>query len=113
MTKQLIEFSLETGDKIVVEVDEPSSETIEPAAIEPGELFAKAKEPLEKALKRMIKPLAVGSSTIVSELQHMEQPADEIEVKFGVKLSGTIGAVLTAGGEANYEVTLKWNQNQS
>jgi hypothetical protein len=43
----------------------------------------------------------------------MNEPADEIEVKFGVKLTGTIGAVLTAGGEASYEVTLKWNHNKS
>jgi hypothetical protein len=113
MTKQLIEFSLENGDTIVVEVEEPTSDAIEPAAIEPGKIAAKAKETLEGALKKMIKPFAVGSSTIVSELQNIAQPADEIEVKFGVKLSGTIGAVLTAGGEANYEVTLKWSKDKS
>jgi hypothetical protein len=113
MTKQLIEFSLENGETIIAEVEEPTSDAIEPIAIEPGQIVAKAKETLEVALKRVIKPLAVGSSTIVSELRNMNEPADEIEVKFGVKLTGTIGAVLTAGGEASYEVTLKWNHNKS
>jgi hypothetical protein len=41
----------------------------------------------------------------------------EIELKFGLKLSlesGTFTGVLgKVGGEANYEVTLKWNKNDN
>jgi hypothetical protein len=113
MPKQLIEFRLENGETIIAEVEEPTSDAIAPIARTPGDIAAKAKETLEGALKKVIKPFAVGSSTIVSELRNINEPADEIEVKFGVKLSGTIGAVLTAGGEASYEVTLKWNSKKS
>ena len=112
MPKQLIEFTLEDGETILAEVEEPTSDAIAPIARIPGHI-AKAKETLEGALKKVIKPFAVGSSTIVSELRNINEPADEIEVKFGVKLSGTMGAVLTAGGEATYEVTLKWNSKKS
>ena len=112
MPKQLIEFRLENGETIIAEVEEPISDAIAPIA-GPGDIAAKAKETLEGALKKVIKPFAVGSSTIVSELRNINEPADEIEVKFGVKLSGAIGAVLTAGGEATYEVTLKWNSKKS
>ena len=107
MPKQLIEFTLEDGETILAEVEEPTSDAIAPIS------RSIVKETLEGALKKVIKSFAVGSSTIVSELRNINEPADEIEVKFGVKLSGTMGAVLTAGGEATYEVTLKWNSKKS
>ena len=44
-------------------------------------------------------------------LNALTDPADEVEVKFSVKLSGEIGAVVTkVGGEATYEITLKWKK---
>ena len=111
MPKQLIEFRLEDGETILAEVEEPTSDAIAPISRSLWDIAAK--ETLEGALKKVIKLFAVGSSTIVSELRNINEPADEIEVKFGVKLSGTMGAVLTAGGEATYEVTLKWNSKKS
>jgi len=33
---------------------------------------------------------------IVSKLRILSEPADELEVKFGFKLSGQVGAVLTS-----------------
>jgi hypothetical protein len=34
-----------------------------------------------------------------------------VEVKFGVKMSAELGAVIASGnGEVNYEITLKWNR---
>ncbi len=40
----------------------------------------------------------------------MEDSADEVEVKFGVKLSGQAGAIITVGGEASYEITMRWTK---
>jgi Trypsin-co-occurring domain 1 len=44
------------------------------------------------------------------KIDALSEPGDEVEVKFGVKLSGQVGAVVTAGAEATYEVTLKWSK---
>ena len=103
--KHLIEFPLENGGSIIVEVDEPESEGGVVRAARPGEIAAKASETFEAALER-IKPAA---GAIIAKLRSLGDSPDEIEVEFGLKLSAQAGAfVASVGGEAHYKVTLKW-----
>jgi hypothetical protein len=47
--------------------------------------------------------------TLKNRLNALTDPADEVEVKFSVKLTAEVGAIIThLGGEATYEITLKW-----
>jgi Trypsin-co-occurring domain 1 len=106
---ELAEFSLEDGTTFLVEIEEPESPTIERVALPSGRMILKAQQTFETALDQ-IKPVA---STIISKLKDLNTPADEVEVKFGIKLTADAGAVFASiGGEVNYEITLKWNQNK-
>jgi Trypsin-co-occurring domain 1 len=106
--KQLAEFSLEDGTKFLVEVEEPESSVIQRVALPTGQIVAKANQSFEQSLET-VKPVA---ASIVNKLKELS--ADEVEVKFGLKLTADAGAVFTTiGGEVNYEITLKWNQNKS
>jgi Trypsin-co-occurring domain 1 len=106
---ELAEFSLEDGTTFLVEIEEPESPTIERVALPSGKMIVKAQQTFEKALDG-IKPVA---STIISKLKDLNTPADEVEVKFGIKLTADAGAVFTSiGGEVNYEITLKWSPNK-
>lgn len=102
--KRIIEFLLEDGSSILVEVDEP----IEDDRISLGDRVVKtAQHTLESALER-VKPVA---SAIMTKVQSLDEPADEVEVKFGIKMSAELGAFIAAGNaEVNYEITLKWNR---
>lgn len=104
--KELAEFSLEDGTKFLVEVDEPEGRAVERVALPSGQMVVKAQQTLEEALDK-IQPVA---STILTRLRTgLTTPADEVEVKFGIKLSAEAGAIFTAvGGEVTYEITLKW-----
>jgi len=105
--KQLAEFALEDGTKFLVEIDEPERATIERAALPSGEMVLKAQQTFEAALDQ-IKPVA---SVILSKMKQLNTPANEVEVKFGLKLTVDAGAVFASvGGEVNYEITLKWKQ---
>lgn len=105
--KQLIEFSLEDGTSFLMEVDEPETIAVERVALPSGRLVLKAQQSFEEALDK-IKPVA---STLISKLRGLNTPADEVEVKFGLKLTADAGAIFTSvGGEVSYEITLKWNQ---
>ncbi len=54
------------------------------------------------------------ASTIISKLRDLDTPADQVEVKFGLKLTADAGAIFTSvGGEVSYEITLKWSQDKS
>jgi Trypsin-co-occurring domain 1 len=104
MTK-LIRFDAGDGATVLVEVEEIDSEDIEPASKLPGQLAAMARQTLSQSLDE-IAPMV---RTMKNRLNTMTEIGDEVEVKFGVKLSGEIGAVIgKVGGEVNYEITLKW-----
>ena len=49
---------------------------------------------------------------IKKKFDEMEDSADEVEVKFGFKLTGRAGAVITVGGEASYEITMRWDNRK-
>ncbi|NEQ66438.1 MAG: hypothetical protein F6K21_13220 [Symploca sp. SIO2D2] len=107
--KQLAQFSLPDGTTFLVEVEAPDK-AIERVALPSGQQVLKAQQTFEQALDH-IKPVA---STIVTKLRNLNEPADEVEVKFGLKLTADAGAIFASvGGEVSYEITLKWKQNQS
>jgi len=105
--KRLIEFPLQAGGSVIVEVDEPALEGVVRAARRPGEVAEKAKATFEDAFDK-IKPAA---DHIVAKLRGLHDTPDEIGVEFGIKLSAEAGAfVASASAEANYKVTLKWTR---
>ena len=102
--KHLVRFDLEEGGTIVVEVDEPESTGIMPAAR--GDTITKAKETLEQALNKVLP----ATRHTIEKLRSLGDTPDEIEVTFGVSLSTVAGAVIasTSAG-ANFSVTVRWN----
>ena len=113
---KLVKFQLDDDDEsfVYVEVDEKlpvsSNEDEDEELIGIGdEVAQQAKPTLGKALSS-IKPVA---NAIIKKVQDLNQPADAVEVKFGIKMSGELGAVIASGSaEVNYEITLKWNKTE-
>lgn len=100
--RQLVEYELDDGSTIVVEVDLPEA-GIERAGR--GDQIIKAKEHFDDALEH-IKPLA---QTVIAKLEGLS--ADEIDVEFGIKLSAKVGVILaSADSEANITVRLNWKR---
>ena len=113
---KLVKFQLDDDDEsfVYVEVDEKlpvsSNEDEDEELIGIGdEVAQQAKQTLGKALSS-IKPVA---NAIIKKVQDLNKPADAVEVKFGIKMSGELGAVIASGSaEVNYEITLKWNKTE-
>ncbi|MCC5899867.1 MAG: hypothetical protein JJU32_18360 [Phormidium sp. BM_Day4_Bin.17] len=102
---KLVEFDLGNGETVLIEVEDVESDGIKPVSKRPGEVAAQARKTFSEALNNL-KPMVAN---IKAHLDGMTEPADEVQVKFSVKLSGEVGAVVTkVGGEATYEITLKW-----
>jgi hypothetical protein len=102
--KHLVQFPLEEGGSIVIEVDEPENEGTVRAGR--GEVIAKAKETLEEALNNVL-PV---TKSFVEKLRSIGNKPGGIEIGFGVKLSTVAGAVIaSASAEANFDVTLHWS----
>ena len=108
--KTYVQFGLDQGGSIVVEVDEPISSGAERAGRR--EKVEEAKQSFNQALDT-IRPAAITVLQKVKEFAGEEAP-DGVEVEFGIKLSAEFGAVLaSASVEANYRVTLKWEPHRA
>ncbi|WP_254721878.1 CU044_2847 family protein [Kovacikia minuta] len=82
MDKEIAQFSLEDGTKFLVEVDEPEGVAVERVAIDTGQMVLQARESFEEAIE-IVKPVA---SVLISKLKRgLTTPANEVEVKFGLK----------------------------
>ena len=101
--KRLVEFPLEEGGNIVIEIDEPETGGTVRAGRE--DKIEKAKETFEDALNKVLP----ATKTVVEKLRNMTSRPDEIEVTFGVNLSTVAGAIIaSASAAANFGVTVRW-----
>ena len=103
--KRVIEFPLEDGTTILVEVEEERPSGTLDMASRADNLSRKASITFEKAMAT-VKPAAAA---IIGKVRELGDPPDEIQVEFGLKLSAELGAYIAATGvEANYKVALTW-----
>ncbi len=101
--RRLIEFPLESGGNIVVEVEE----TELGGTVRAGRSsdIAPAKYTFEEALSR----IHAATESALTQLRDLSSRPDGIEMEFGFNLSAEVGAVIAkASTEANYKVTLRW-----
>ena len=104
--KRFVEFPLEDGSTIVVEVNEPEGERgSRRAARGSEEEPEKAPQTFEHALSK-IRP---ATEKVITTLRGLIQKPDEVEMEFGFSLSAEAGVIIaSASTQANYRVTLRW-----
>ena len=103
--KHLVEFPLEEGGSIIIEIDEPETGGTVRAGRE--ETIEKARETLEQALNKVLP----ATKTVLEKLRTMASRPDEIEVTFGVNLSTQAGAfIASTNAGANFGVTVRWTE---
>lgn len=100
--KNIVEFTLENGDSVLIEVDQ-SNDRIGIT----NSITEKANKTFDSALNT-VKPIA---NTIMDKILELKQPVSEVEVRFGIKMTAGLGAIVASGSaEINYEITLKWKK---
>ncbi|SCG71549.1 CU044_2847 family protein [Micromonospora coxensis] len=101
---QLVEFPLEGGGAIRVEVSDEEGVTPVGRA---GDAVTRAHETWESVLDRL-RPLTAG---VLRTVRDAAEPPDRVCVEFGVKLTAKAGLVVASGtSEANLKVQLEWNR---
>jgi hypothetical protein len=94
---------MDSGDTVIVEMDEEQLAGFSPAALDPSDVAATVTESFETAVDRVLPAMRV-----ISERMRQLAPA-ELTVAVGVKLTAEAGVILAkAAAEANFTVTLMW-----
>jgi len=108
--KPLIAFPLDGDDSILVEIDELPTHEAEEGLVAnyPGQqVVVQARTSFAEAMDK-IKPIAAN---IIGKVRELKDAPDEVEVKFGLKMTAEMGAIIaSANVEGNYEITLKWKK---
>lgn len=105
--KRLIEFPTESGESIVVEVDEPGTVGGTRRGLSPEKALERGQTTFEDALEK-VRPLA---TSVIDRLRSLSDPPDEVQVEFGLSFNAEAGAILaSASTSANYRVTLTWQR---
>lgn len=104
---RLIEFPLEDGGSIWVEVMSQNNEMT--PVMRGGNVPEKAHHTFESAFEK-VRPTAIA---IITKLRTLHDPPDKIEVEFGLTMNAETGVIVAAASvEANYKVTLTWERKQ-
>lgn len=105
MSGSLVQFNLADGSPVFVEVVEPPFKGNQKVSLTQHGV-EQAQTNFAEALAQ-IKPAA---EIVLNAFREMNNPS-EIELEFGIKLSGKVGAIFTsAAGEATFKVTLRWRK---
>ncbi|MGH8904274.1 MAG: CU044_2847 family protein [Egibacteraceae bacterium] len=100
MPAPVVRYTLDDGT--VVRFEAEPTEGFRPAG--PNEVVGK--------LREAIGPAVEGAKVVLDKVK--EAGPDTVEVKFGVKASGTMSwLVAKAASEGNFEITLTWNPDRN
>jgi predicted RNase H-like HicB family nuclease len=105
---QIVEFKLDSGRGISIELEEENVDGIEEISRGSG-VIAQAKITFQEALES-IKP---ALDVLTEHLSDINNPA-EICVEFGLKFSAKTGVLIASvDSEVSFKVSLKWKKNES
>jgi hypothetical protein len=109
--KDIVEFTLNDKTAIPVEVDDLNYDFTK-ISTEGGRQADEHRvtRSFQEALER-VKPVA---DQLINKLRELASEPEHIEVEFGVKLSGEVGALIASTStEANFTVKLSWSNTSA
>lgn len=106
MGTALYAIPLEDGGEIVVEIELGNLGGGVALAAEPGEIAARAGEPLETMLGR-VRPAVTA---VVDQFRRAARAPEQVQVEFGLTFGGETGVIFTKGRiESTLTVTVTWS----
>ena len=106
--KRIVEFPLEQGGSVLVEVDVPSAGSVTRG---PGRDSSTLVEKADKSFEDATAAVIPAADSLITRLRSIKAPPDEVAVEFGVQLSAQAGAFIAAvAAEANFTVSMTWRR---
>ena len=105
--KRLVEFPLEQGGSVLVEIDEAPGGPVMRGGL--GKDRSTVAERTDKTFEEVTATVVPAARSLIGRLRDADDPADEISIEFGVQLSAQTGAfIASAAVEANFKVSMTW-----
>jgi Trypsin-co-occurring domain 1 len=102
--RPLVEYQLEGGGSVAVEVEDTSRGALR--GWQPEQATARASETLERTIDR-VRPAA---EAVLKSFRDGAAAPEVVEIEFGIALTAEAGAVIArTQGEVHFRVTLTWS----
>jgi hypothetical protein len=109
--KRLVEFSLDQGGSVLIEVEEPPAGSVTRGL---GKDRAALVQEADKTFEDATAAVVPAARSLLARLSSIEEPADEIGIMFGVQLSAQAGAfIASVAAQANFTVSMTWRRGQA
>lgn len=107
-----VEFPLPDGGAIVIEAADDKRATAGSGFVKSGAEARDAADKASQAFDASLDSVRQSANVLLEKLNGLSQKPDELEVTFGLKVSGELGQLVVAkgGADANYHVVLRWRQ---
>ena len=104
--KRLVQFSLEHGGSVLVEIDEPADPPVMRGL---GKDRPTVAEQADKTFEEATAAVTPAAESLIARLRSIDDPPAEIGIEFGVQLSAQTGAfIASAAAAANFKVSITW-----
>jgi Trypsin-co-occurring domain 1 len=109
LVKRLVEFPLDQGGSVLVEVDET---TAGPTMRGIGKDHSALVEQADKTFDQATAAVTPAARSLIARLRSIDDQLDEIGIEFGVQLSAQTGAfIASVAAQANFSVSMTWRRH--
>jgi hypothetical protein len=106
--KRLVEFPLDQGGNVLVEVDEPPDGPVTRGF---GRDRSTLVEQTDKTFEEATAAVTPAARSLIAQLRSMDDAPDEVGIQFGVQLSAQTGAfIASVAAQANFTVSMTWRR---
>jgi hypothetical protein len=107
--KRLIEFPLDQGGSVLVEVDEPPGGPVTRGL---GKDRSALVQEADKTFADATAAITPAARSLIARLRSIDDAPDEVAIQFGVQLSAQTGAfIASVAAEANFAVSMIWRRH--
>jgi Trypsin-co-occurring domain 1 len=109
--KRLVEFPLDQGGSVVIEVDDPPGAPVTRGLGKTGSTLV---EKSDKTFEDATAAVTPAARSLIARLRSMDDAPDEVGIEFGVQLSAQTGAFIASmGAAANFKVSMTWRRRDA
>lgn len=110
MAESIVAAQLKSGEALLFEVDEPSPYGITAVSLSSASHSIDERTGMVE-LDKALTGVRSAAAQVLDAMRSIPVTPDTCEIAFGVKLSGTVGAIIAkASTEANFTIKLVWNK---
>jgi Trypsin-co-occurring domain 1 len=106
--KRLVEFRLDQGSSVLVEVDDPPAGPVMRGL---GTNRSALVEQADKTFEDATAAVVPAARSLIGRLRSIKDAPDEVGIEFGLQLSAQTGAfIASVAADANFKVSMTWRR---